>query len=70
MERVNRRGRTDRLSAGEPVVVYVPSNVAAPGAGAVASGATSTAGFAGAPAGPVPNGPLPTPPVPDLLPLP
>jgi len=72
MERVNRKGRGEHLEAGEPVVVYVPSNVAAPGAGAVASGAGVGAapGGPGAPAGPVPNGPLPAPPVPDLLPLP
>jgi hypothetical protein len=57
MERVNRRGRTDALKAGETVVVYVPSNIAAP--------ASSTAMASNTPA---PLGPLPAPPVPDLLP--
>ena len=57
MERVNRRGRTDALKAGDVVIVYVPSNVATPAGGAVTASN-----------GPVPNGPLPQPPVPDLLP--
>ncbi len=59
MERVNRRGRTDALKPGETVVVYAPTNVAAPaGGGMTASNA------------PTPLGPLPAPPVPDLLPRP
>jgi membrane-bound lytic murein transglycosylase D len=59
MERVNRRGRSDALKAGETVVVYAPSNVATPpGRGVTASNA------------PTPLGPLPAPPVPDLLPAP
>jgi membrane-bound lytic murein transglycosylase D len=64
MERVNRRGRSDLLKAGENVVVYVPARSApppAPGGGASASNAPL------ANASP-PNGPLPLPPVPDLLP--
>ncbi len=57
MERINRRGRTDRLQPGETVVVWVPSTIPVAGAnGATASNV------------PAPNGPLPTPPVPDLLP--
>ena len=57
MERINRRGRSEQLRAGETVVVYVPSRVAPPSA----SGATASSG-------PAPNGPLPVPPEPDLLP--
>jgi membrane-bound lytic murein transglycosylase D len=60
MERVNRRGRTDALKAGESVVVYVPITTPTPN-GATASNVP-------APSAPVPNGPLPSPPVPDLLP--
>jgi membrane-bound lytic murein transglycosylase D len=57
MERVNRRGRTDPLKAGEPVVVYLPSYAVSPSAtGVTASNA------------PAPNGPIPAPPLPDLLP--
>jgi membrane-bound lytic murein transglycosylase D len=59
MERVNRRGRTEALRAGDTVVVYAPTGVATPGATeATASNAPS----------PTPNGPLPAPPIPDLLP--
>jgi membrane-bound lytic murein transglycosylase D len=58
MERVNRRGRTDALKAGDTVVVYAPSSMPASVNGATASNA------------PVPLGPLPSPPVPDLLPSP
>jgi membrane-bound lytic murein transglycosylase D len=57
MERINRRGRSEPLRAGETVVVYVPSRVAPPSA----SGATASNA-------PLPNGPLPAPPEPDLLP--
>jgi membrane-bound lytic murein transglycosylase D len=57
MERINRRGRSEPLRAGETVVVYVPSRVAPPSA----SGATASGG-------PAPNGPLPVPHEPDLLP--
>jgi membrane-bound lytic murein transglycosylase D len=57
MERINRRGREQALHPGDPVVVYVPSNVSAPTTAAV------TASNA-----PTPNGPLPLPPLPDLLP--
>ena len=57
MERVNRRGRSDALKAGDTVIVYVPANVAAPAGSAVTASN-----------GPIPNGPLPAPPVPDLLP--
>jgi membrane-bound lytic murein transglycosylase D len=57
MERINRRGREQPLHAGDPVVVYVPSNVASP------ASTSTTASNA-----PVPNGPLPLPPLPDLLP--
>ena len=57
MERVNRRGRTEVLKAGETVVAYVPLNVPAPaGAGPSAWNA------------PAPNGPLPASPLPNLLP--
>jgi hypothetical protein len=56
MERVNRRGRTDELKAGESIVVYAP-------VGTVGSAGTVTAANA-----PQPLGPLPAPPVPDLLP--
>jgi len=57
MERVNRRGRGDKLEPGETVVVWVPSTMPV---GAV-NGATASNT-------PAPNGPLPAPPVPDLLP--
>jgi len=57
MERVNRRGRTDPLKPGEPVVVYVPSFVSTPGANAVTASN-----------GPAPNGPTPLPPLPELSP--
>jgi membrane-bound lytic murein transglycosylase D len=57
MERVNRRGRTDSLKVGEPVVVYVPTYVTSP----TASGVTASIA-------PAPNGPIPLPPLPDLLP--
>jgi membrane-bound lytic murein transglycosylase D len=57
MERINRRGREQALHPGDPVVVYVPSNVASP------ASSSTTASNA-----PVPNGPLPLPPLPDLLP--
>ena len=57
MERINRRGRTDSLRAGEPVIVYVPSSVTLPSAiGVTAYNA------------PTPIGPMPAPPLPDLLP--
>jgi membrane-bound lytic murein transglycosylase D len=59
MERVNRRGRSDALKAGETVVVYVPGKVATPPANVVASSIA-----------PSPLGPLPAPQVPDLLPSP
>jgi membrane-bound lytic murein transglycosylase D len=59
MERVNRRGRSEALKAGDIVVVYVPSGVASPGIGSTAVTASNA---------PVPNGPLPDAPVPDLLP--
>jgi peptidoglycan lytic transglycosylase D len=58
MERVNRRGRSEPLREGEPVVVYLPG---APG------GATGPTAQASADA-PAPNGPLPAAPIPDLLP--
>jgi membrane-bound lytic murein transglycosylase D len=58
MERVNRRGRSDALHAGDTVVVYAPAGVGAGGPAATAS----------ASGGPVPLGPLPPAPVPDLLP--
>ncbi len=57
MERVNRRGRTDPLKAGEPVVVYVPTSVALPST----NGVTASNG-------PAPNGPMPLPPLPNILP--
>jgi membrane-bound lytic murein transglycosylase D len=57
MERINRRGREQVLHQGDPVVVYVPTNVSAP------ASAAATASNA-----PTPNGPLPLPPLPDLLP--
>lgn len=57
MERINRRGRTDRLQPGEMVVVWVPSTTPV--------GTTNVATASNTPA---PNGPLPAPPVPDLLP--
>jgi hypothetical protein len=60
MERINHMNRAHVLKAGDPVVLYVPNRVAAPGA---ASGVAATAVN-----DPVPNGPLPAPPVPDLLP--
>jgi membrane-bound lytic murein transglycosylase D len=56
MERVNRRGRTDELKAGESVVVYAPVGTAGQGGPVTAQNA------------PQPLGPLPPPPVPDLLP--
>ncbi len=56
MERVNRRGRTDELKAGESIVVYAPVGTA--GQGGVVTAANA----------PQPLGPLPAPPVPDLLP--
>jgi membrane-bound lytic murein transglycosylase D len=58
MERINRRPRGDTLKPGDAVVVYVPTNVAAP-----ASSNALTASNE-----PIPNGPLPAPPLPDLLP--
>jgi membrane-bound lytic murein transglycosylase D len=57
MERINHQNRRHVLKAGDTVVVYVPTNVAASG------GAGPTAVNE-----PAPNGPLPVPPVPDLLP--
>jgi membrane-bound lytic murein transglycosylase D len=57
MERVNRRGRSDPLRPGEPIVVYVPSYVTTPGT----TSATASNG-------PASNGPLPLPPLPDLSP--
>ncbi len=57
MERINRRGRTDKLQPGETVVVWAPSTLP-----------TGTANVATASNTPAPNGPLPAPPVPDLLP--
>jgi membrane-bound lytic murein transglycosylase D len=57
MERINRRGRGDKLEPGETVVVWVPSTMPV----GVVGGATASNA-------PAPNGPLPAPPVPDLLP--
>ncbi len=57
MERINRRGRGDKLQPGETVVVWVPSTMPV---GAVGGATASNV--------PAPNGPLPSPPVPDLLP--
>jgi membrane-bound lytic murein transglycosylase D len=57
MERINRRGRNDKLEPGDSVVVWVPSTQS-----------VGTANVATAANAPAPNGPLPTPPVPDLLP--
>jgi hypothetical protein len=57
MERINRRGRGDKLEQGETVVVWVPSTMP-----------VGTAGGATASNAAMPNGPLPAPPVPDLLP--
>ncbi len=59
MERVNRRGRTDELKAGESIVVYAPVGTAGQAGPNVAVTAAN---------GPLPLGPLPLPPVPDLLP--
>ena len=56
MERVNRRGRTDELKVGEPIVVYAPASAAG-----VAASTTAANTYA-------PLAPLPAPPVPDLLP--
>jgi membrane-bound lytic murein transglycosylase D len=60
MERVNRRGRSDALKAGDTVVVYVPASTGVASASS-ASGETASNS-------PVPNGPLPQAPLPDLLP--
>jgi membrane-bound lytic murein transglycosylase D len=57
MERINRRPRGDTLKPGEPVVVYVPANIASPASANVTASNE-----------PTPNGPLPAPPLPDLLP--
>jgi membrane-bound lytic murein transglycosylase D len=57
MERVNRRGRTQPLRAGETVVAYVSL-----GMSAVADGGPSAANA------PASSGPLPASPLPDLLP--
>jgi membrane-bound lytic murein transglycosylase D len=64
MERINRRGRAEVLKAGDTVVVYVPSGVAA----AAGARRAATASNDPAPSGPAPNGPLPPAPVPNLLP--
>jgi membrane-bound lytic murein transglycosylase D len=58
MERINRRPRGDTLKPGEPVVVYVPANIASPASANAPTAANE----------PTPNGPLPAPPLPDLLP--
>jgi membrane-bound lytic murein transglycosylase D len=69
MERVNRRGRSEALKAGENVVVYIPSRgsgsafTAAGRLSAVAAGESASNAA-------VPNGPLPDPPLPDILPSP
>jgi membrane-bound lytic murein transglycosylase D len=60
MERVNHMNRGHILKAGDTVVLYVPTAVAAP-AGSGSASATAVND-------PSPNGPLPAPPVPDLLP--
>jgi membrane-bound lytic murein transglycosylase D len=57
MERINHRGRSAVLTAGDTVVLYAPSGTAAPSAAGIAAANE-----------PVPNGPLPVAPVPDLLP--
>ncbi len=61
MERINRKGRSDALRTGEPVVVYVGGNAA----GALPSGALAASGGS---ADPAPLGPLPMAPLPDRLP--
>jgi len=60
MERINRRGRSESLSEGEKVIVWVPGPSGAPSATA------STADTARADVAPTP--PLTTPPAPDQLP--
>ncbi|MDB4997363.1 MAG: Membrane-bound lytic murein transglycosylase precursor, partial [Myxococcaceae bacterium] len=61
MERINHRGRNEKLAEGDPVVVYVPFATPAPAHGA-ASLSTSLDN------GPDPLGPLPAAPAPDNLP--
>jgi membrane-bound lytic murein transglycosylase D len=56
MERVNRRGRSEELKAGDPVVIYAPAGTSVSNPSTLAVG------------GAAPLGPLPSPPVPDLLP--
>jgi membrane-bound lytic murein transglycosylase D len=62
MERVNHMNRGHVLKAGDTVVLYVPTTVAAPSGNAPGSGSVAAVND------PAPNGPLPAPPVPDLLP--
>ena len=65
MERINRRGRGDKLAAGDAVVVYVAQGNGAQGNGA--SNAKDAAGGDGA-NGAMPNGGVPESPFPEGLP--
>jgi membrane-bound lytic murein transglycosylase D len=70
MERINRRGRNEKLAEGDAVVVYVPFASPALARGGAVAGATAgpTVGATSLENGPEPLGPIPAPPAPDNLP--
>lgn len=68
MERINRRARSESLSDGEVVVVYVPSDKATPTSNAKSAGGVVPANASSAD-DPEPLGPIPAAPRPDLLPF-
>jgi len=70
MERINRRGRTDVLTEGERVVVWVPGPSTPPATGAMSANAQAAIARPGGNAAPEasPTPPLASPPAPELLP--
>ncbi len=71
MERINRRGRREKLDGGESIVLYLPQNSSSAGS---ATGSAAMADNGASPAGTnvvpeaEPNAPVPPAPAPDLLP--
>ena len=68
MERINRRGRSEPISAGDRIVVWVPGNGAASNANATAQAGPLTRPGTPSLAAPEPTPPLGAPPSPELLP--
>jgi membrane-bound lytic murein transglycosylase D len=68
MERINRRGRSEPLSAGDRVVVWVPGNGVASNPNATAQAAPLARPGTSSTVAPEPTPPLGAPPSPELLP--